>query len=77
MIVCSGLTLIKIESNPVKTETYKFSLGIIIFWVFGYFSNCEMLLGLLDTEVVLDLSTLLTVSYSFFMEVIYVLTMLI
>ena len=38
---------------------------------FGIFSNGVILLGLLDTELVLYSSTFLTVSYLFLMEVIY------
>ena len=70
MIFCSGATLTKLDHNLVKTETSKLSLGIITSGVFGIFSNGIILLGLLDTKLVPDFSTLSTVSYLFFMEVI-------
>ena len=75
MILCSSVTLAKLECNPFKTETSKLSLGIIFSEVFVLFCNRKILLGLLDTKVVLDLSTFSTVSYLFLMEVNYAFNM--
>ena len=70
----SGVTLAKLDPNLVKTETSKLSLGIISSGGFDLFYTCKIVLGILDTEVVLDSYTLLNVSYLFFMELIDVLT---
>ena len=62
MRFCSGVTLAKIYPNPGKIETYKLSLVITTSEGFGIFSDCVILLGILDTEVVLDYYTFSTVS---------------
>ena len=66
MRFCSGVALAKLDPNQVKTETSKLSLGIFSSGDFGTISNCKILLGLLDTKLVLDFSTFLTVSYLFY-----------
>ena len=68
----SGLTLAKLDLNREKTEGSKLSLGIINSNGFVISSNWFISLGLLDTGVFLDSSTLLTVSSFFLMELIYV-----
>ena len=44
MSFCSGVTLAKLDTNIVKTETSKLSLGIITSEGFSIFSNCVILM---------------------------------
>ena len=72
----SGVTLAKLDPNLGKIEISKFSLGIITSEGVDVFPDWVISLGLLDTEVDLDSSILLNVSFLFFLEVVDALTLL-